>query len=57
MYDIIGDIHGYAFPLKRMLGKLGYKKRGDSWHQPGRKVIFVGDYIDRGRKYGRRSKL
>jgi hypothetical protein len=31
-----------------MLAKLGYKKRGDSWHQPGRKVIFVGDYIDRG---------
>ena len=48
MYDIIGDIHGYAAPLKRMLEKLGYKKTTGSWHQPGRKVIFVGDYIDRG---------
>lgn len=47
MYDIIGDIHGYATPLRRMLQKLGYKKKGGSWHQPGRKVIFVGDYIDR----------
>lgn len=48
MYDIIGDIHGYAALLKRMLEKLGYKKTGGSWHQPGRKMIFVGDYIDRG---------
>lgn len=48
MYDIIGDIHGYAEPLKRLLVKLGYKESNGSWKHPGRKVIFVGDYIDRG---------
>jgi len=48
MYDIIGDIHGYATPLKRMLEKLRYKKIKGTWHHPDRKVIFVGDYIDRG---------
>lgn len=28
MYDIIGDVHGYAEPLKRLLLKMGYEKRG-----------------------------
>jgi hypothetical protein len=44
-YDIIGDIHGYAEELKRLLNKLGYV---NGTHPEGRKVIFVGDYIDRG---------
>lgn len=48
-YDLIGDIHGYAEPLKRLLNLLGYKKTGDSFrHSEGRKVIFLGDFIDRG---------
>lgn len=50
MYDIIGDIHGHADELKALMGKLEYKKRGDSFHRDGRQVIFVGDYIDRGPK-------
>jgi|SRR5665647_360574 len=48
MYDIIGDIHGYAEPLKRLLVKLGYAEKNGIWKYPERKVIFVGDYIDRG---------
>ncbi len=48
MYDIIGDIHGYAEPLKRLLEKLGYIQTDSNWRHPNRKVIFVGDYIDRG---------
>ena len=48
MYDIIGDIHGYAEPLKRLLEKLGYTQTNGNWQHPERKVIFVGDYIDRG---------
>ena len=48
MYDIIGDIHGYAEPLKKLLEKLGYAESRGSWHHPVNKVIFVGDYIDRG---------
>src|SRR5678810_868958 len=48
MYDIIGDIHGYTEALKRLLEKLGYKQRNGNWQHSDRKVIFVGDYIDRG---------
>lgn len=44
-YDIIGDIHGYATELEQLLEKLGYQQ---GVHPEGRKVIFVGDYIDRG---------
>ena len=48
MYDIIGDIHGYYEHLVILLNKLGYKEVAGNWHHPQkRKVIFVGDYIDR----------
>ena len=48
MYDIIGDIHGHAAALKELLYKMNYKEVNGVWLHPGRKVIFVGDYIDRG---------
>lgn len=48
MYDLIGDIHGYAEPLKRLLRKLGYELQGGVFKHPERKVIFIGDFIDRG---------
>ncbi|RYD54342.1 MAG: phosphoesterase [Sphingobacteriales bacterium] len=48
MYDLIGDIHGHAEPLKRLLRKMGYRESMGSWQHPERKAIFVGDYIDRG---------
>jgi len=48
MYDIIGDIHGYAKSLELLLEKLGYKKNNTCFMHPNRKVIFVGDFIDRG---------
>lgn len=48
-YDIIGDIHGHVEPLQQLLHKLGYElKNGYYQHPEGRKVIFVGDFIDRG---------
>jgi hypothetical protein len=52
-YDLIGDIHGQCGKLERLLLALGYVKRGlglgGSWQHPeGRKVVFLGDYIDRG---------
>ena len=50
MYDIIGDIHGHADELKVLLNKLGYSESKGTYSCPGRKVIFVGDYIDRGPK-------
>jgi len=50
MYDIIGDIHGHYHELTVLLKKMGYQNDGNSWGHPDRKVIFVGDYIDRGPK-------
>jgi diadenosine tetraphosphatase ApaH/serine/threonine PP2A family protein phosphatase len=48
-YDIIGDIHGHAAELETLLIQLGYNEdRGHFNHPEGRKVIFLGDYIDRG---------
>ena len=47
-YDIIGDIHGEADALTRLLTKLGYAHDGSSWGHSMRKVIFLGDFIDRG---------
>jgi hypothetical protein len=50
-YDLIGDIHGHHDKLTTLLNKLGYLPHGESFHHPeGRKVIFLGDYIDRGPK-------
>lgn len=48
-YDIIGDIHGYASQLEQLLTALGYREKGGVYqHSDKRKVIFLGDYIDRG---------
>lgn len=48
MYDLIGDIHGHAGPLKQLLHKMDYREKDGIWQHPSRKAIFVGDYIDRG---------
>jgi hypothetical protein len=48
MYDIIGDIHGHADKLVLLLQKLGYKHKSGLWSHPSRKLISVGDLIDRG---------
>jgi hypothetical protein len=47
-YDIVGDIHGHADPLHRLMGKLGYVELEGVFRHPERKMIFVGDFIDRG---------
>lgn len=49
MHDLIGDIHGHCAELEVLLDALGYQEIENSWvHPEARKVIFVGDYIDRG---------
>jgi len=48
MYDIIGDIHGHAEKLIELLEKLGYSISPSGYCHPSRKVIFLGDFIDRG---------
>lgn len=48
MFDLIGDIHGHAAKLEQLLEKLNYKKTNGTYSHPDRKVLFLGDYIDRG---------
>jgi hypothetical protein len=48
MTYLIGDIHGHADKLEALLLKLGYALKNGSYFNPEKKVVFVGDYIDRG---------
>ena len=62
-FDIIGDIHGCYDELVELLHKLGYEismqPDGSTIVEPpeGRKVIFVGDYVDRGPKVAQVLRL
>ena len=47
-YDVVGDIHGCAEQLVRLLEQLGYSKRDGVWQHPTRKMLFLGDFVDRG---------
>ena len=47
-YDIIGDIHGHAQTLELLLEELGYSLQQGVYRHPTRRVIFLGDFIDRG---------
>lgn len=44
--DIIGDIHGELGALQSLLKKLDYDDHGR--HPEGRRLVFVGDLVDRG---------
>lgn len=48
LFDIIGDVHGQADALHRLLRLLGYSPQGGTWKHAERTAIFVGDYIDAG---------
>lgn len=50
MFDFIGDVHGHADQLKKLLTKLGYVESGGCYQHPTRKAFFVGDLIDGGPK-------
>jgi protein phosphatase len=50
-FDIVGDVHGCFDELAALLDKLGYEVGADgaSAHHPdGRRVVFLGDLVDRG---------
>ncbi|HEV7283149.1 MAG TPA: metallophosphoesterase [Pirellulaceae bacterium] len=44
--DIVGDVHGELEPLEDLRRRLGYREDGS--HPEGRRLIFVGDLVDRG---------
>jgi protein phosphatase len=48
-FDVIGDVHGCIDELTELLSKLGYGIDGHRVTPPvGRRLVFVGDLIDRG---------
>ncbi len=54
-FDVIGDVHGCRSELETLLGRLGYEiardEQGrpvDARHPDARRVVFVGDLVDRG---------
>jgi len=56
-FDIIGDLHGCFDELQLLLKNLGYQLSGEIGednfvvtHPEGRRVIFLGDLVDRGLK-------
>jgi len=54
-FDIIGDVHGCYEELVELLTRLGYEVLEDAGRYrvtppEGRKVVFVGDLVDRGPK-------
>ncbi|HEX2204499.1 MAG TPA: polynucleotide kinase-phosphatase [Longimicrobium sp.] len=49
-FDIVGDVHGCGDELEALLDALGYGAGEDGVrrHPEGRRVVFVGDLVDRG---------
>lgn len=50
-FDVVGDLHGCAGELMALLGRLGYRRASERKpfrHPSGRRVVFVGDLVDRG---------
>lgn len=54
-FDAIGDVHGCRSELESLLGALGYTisrdaegRPIDAAHPEGRRVVFLGDLVDRG---------
>ncbi len=52
-FDIVGDVHGCFDELVELLQTLGYRVEGlphapRASHPEGRKVVFLGDLVDRG---------
>lgn len=55
-FDIIGDVHGCHDELRDLLANLGWEVKEDAaapygvtaFHPEGRKLVFLGDLVDRG---------
>jgi len=55
MYHILPDIHGQADKLDVGLRALGWSRRAGGWvcDDPNARIVFLGDFIDRGPDQGR----
>jgi len=42
-FDVIGDVHGHATPLKTLLRSMGYLELGQGFRHSSRMAVFVGD--------------
>ena len=54
-FDLIGDVHGCYDELLMLLNSLGYRvsqvaQAFEVYHPEGRKLVFLGDLVDRGPK-------
>lgn len=51
-YDIVGDVHGLLDEFLELVQSMGYRHddRGVPVHPDGRKLLFLGDVVDRGRQ-------
>lgn len=47
-YDVIGDVHGCANTLRKLLDRLGYREQQGVYRHSTRLAIFLGDIVDRG---------
>jgi protein phosphatase len=49
-FDLVGDVHGCMVELRELLDRLGYRvdAEGLPTHPDGRRLVFVGDLVDRG---------
>lgn len=47
-YDLIGDVHGCGETLIVLLKQMGYQRINGVYQHKSRKVVFLGDIIDRG---------
>ena len=58
-FDIIPDIHAQYYKLEALLKKLGWCESNNIWEHedPKRRIVFLGDFIDRGVYNGRVLQL
>ena len=47
-FDVIGDVHGHADALHRLLSAMGYSEKEGIYRHPERRAVFLGDFVDRG---------
>lgn len=49
-WDVVGDVHGLLEPLQDVLTQMGYAQSTDGLmrHRDGRRLLFLGDIVDRG---------